>query len=224
METVRTVEVLGPPWVMITIAVISLGGVVVTALVGPLVVERFKSGRTTPVSPESSAIAQLASRFSEHEKVDQANADQFRSESQANQQLAQGAHDLGVNANAELTRRGLEPVRIPIPGTVSDSQVLAAAARAEVATKIARESNAALTPTQIQTDIAAALAKLTLPTVGSDPQQLAAAVMPTSRPTPSDCVDLRVTQERLASLRPAWLNPPSVRVPKGTRASEVSRQ
>jgi TolA-binding protein len=60
MEPVRTVEVLGPPWVMITIAVISLGGVVVTALVGPLVVERFKSGRTTPISPESSAIAQLA--------------------------------------------------------------------------------------------------------------------------------------------------------------------
>ncbi|MGH3865592.1 MAG: hypothetical protein ACRDQ4_05530 [Pseudonocardiaceae bacterium] len=46
---------------MITIAVISLGGVVVTALVGPLVVERFTSGRATPESPESAAIAQLAS-------------------------------------------------------------------------------------------------------------------------------------------------------------------
>lgn len=128
-------------------------------------------------------VALLASRFSEHEKVDQANADQFRSESQANQQLAQGAHDLaqsahdlGVNANAELTRCGLEPVRIPIPGTVSDSQVLAAAARAEVAAKIARESSAARAPVQIQADIAAALAKLPLPTVGPAPQQLAAVV------------------------------------------------
>jgi hypothetical protein len=41
--------------------VISLGGVVVTVLVGPLVVERLTSGRTTPKSPEFSAIAQLAS-------------------------------------------------------------------------------------------------------------------------------------------------------------------
>ncbi len=61
METGSTAEIFGPPWLMITIAVISLGGVVVTALVGPLVVERFRSGRTTPESLEFSAVAQLAS-------------------------------------------------------------------------------------------------------------------------------------------------------------------
>jgi hypothetical protein len=128
-------------------------------------------------------LALLANRFSEYEKVDQANAVQFHSEAQANQQLAQGAHDLaqsahdlGVSANAELTRRGLAPIAIPTPGIAPDSQVLAAAARAEVAAKIARESSAALTPTQIQAEIAAALAKLTPPPVGSASQQLAAAV------------------------------------------------
>lgn len=58
METGGTAEVVGPPWLMITIAGISLLGVVVTAVVGPMFVERFKSGRTTPESPESLAIAQ----------------------------------------------------------------------------------------------------------------------------------------------------------------------
>jgi len=61
METGRTVEVVGPPWLMIIIAGVSLLGVVVTAVIGPIVVERFKSGRTTPESPEFSAIAQRVS-------------------------------------------------------------------------------------------------------------------------------------------------------------------
>ncbi|MGH3718747.1 MAG: hypothetical protein ACRDRI_07885 [Pseudonocardiaceae bacterium] len=46
----------GPPWLMITIAGISLLGVVITAVIGPMIIEWFKSGRTTPESPESSAI------------------------------------------------------------------------------------------------------------------------------------------------------------------------
>lgn len=61
MEAGGTVEAVGPPWLVITIAVISLVGVVVTAVIGPMMVERFTSGRTTPESPESSAIAQRVS-------------------------------------------------------------------------------------------------------------------------------------------------------------------
>jgi hypothetical protein len=61
METGGTVEAVGPPWLMITIAAISLVEVVITAAVGPMIVEWFTSGRTTPESPESSAIAQRVS-------------------------------------------------------------------------------------------------------------------------------------------------------------------
>jgi hypothetical protein len=61
MEAGGTVEAAWPPWLIITIAVISLVGVVVMAVVGPMMVERFESGRTTPESPESSAIAQRVS-------------------------------------------------------------------------------------------------------------------------------------------------------------------
>ena len=82
METGRTVEVVGPPWLMmIIIAGVSLLGVVVTAVIGPIVVERFKSGRTTPESPEFSVITSLlagvplaliANRLLEHANADQA--------------------------------------------------------------------------------------------------------------------------------------------------------
>jgi hypothetical protein len=44
---------------LIIIAVIFVVGVVVTAEVGPMVRERFTSGRATPGSPESSAQAAL---------------------------------------------------------------------------------------------------------------------------------------------------------------------
>ncbi|MGH3852212.1 MAG: hypothetical protein ACRDR6_01675 [Pseudonocardiaceae bacterium] len=57
METGGTVEAVGPPWLLITIAGISFLGVVVTAVVGPLIVERFRSRQSAPESPESSAIA-----------------------------------------------------------------------------------------------------------------------------------------------------------------------
>ncbi|MGH3694828.1 MAG: hypothetical protein ACRDRX_12720 [Pseudonocardiaceae bacterium] len=90
--------------------------------------------------------------------------------------LAQGAHDLGVQANAELSRRGLATVPIPAPGTAPDSQVLAAASTAQVAAKIAAESIVVPTPAQIQAEIAAQLAKLPPPPVGSAPQQLDEAV------------------------------------------------
>ncbi|MGB6164428.1 MAG: hypothetical protein WCF33_16365 [Pseudonocardiaceae bacterium] len=53
-------EVEGPPWVVVTSLVIGAVGVVVTGVVGPLVVERFKSHRATPESPEPSAIIQRA--------------------------------------------------------------------------------------------------------------------------------------------------------------------
>ncbi|MEO7193316.1 MAG: hypothetical protein ABIZ05_00595 [Pseudonocardiaceae bacterium] len=56
METGGTVEAVGPPWLLILLGGISFLGVVVTAVVGPIFVERFKSRRTTLESPESSAI------------------------------------------------------------------------------------------------------------------------------------------------------------------------
>lgn len=121
-------------------------------------------------------LALLASRFLEHQKLDEANTALFQSQTQNIQQLAQSAHDLGVQANAELTRRGLTPVPIPTLGAAPDSQVLTASSAAQVAAKIARESSVQRTPAQIQADIAAALAKLPPPPVGPAPQQLAAAV------------------------------------------------
>lgn len=50
-----------PPWLAITIAGISLAGVVVTAVVGPMLVERRKSDRDTFEAPEPARIAQRAS-------------------------------------------------------------------------------------------------------------------------------------------------------------------
>jgi hypothetical protein len=121
-------------------------------------------------------LALLANQLSQHANADAVRAAQFQSQAQNIQQLAQSAHDLGVQANAELTRRGLATVPIPTPGTVPDSQVLAAASTAQVAAKIASQSIAAPTPAQIQADVAAALATLPLPPVGPAPQQLTAAV------------------------------------------------
>ena len=51
----------GPAWLTITIAAISLIGIVVTAVVGPVIVERIKSGRPNFVPPTPSVIAQQAS-------------------------------------------------------------------------------------------------------------------------------------------------------------------
>lgn len=70
-------------------------------------------------------LALLADRFSEHVTAEELRVSQFQSESEDTRRLAQGAHDLGVKANAELTRRGLTTIPIPAPGTVPDSQVLA---------------------------------------------------------------------------------------------------
>ena len=50
----------GPPWLTITIAALSLLGVVITAVVGPVVVDRRKLGPALPDSPEAAAIAQRA--------------------------------------------------------------------------------------------------------------------------------------------------------------------
>lgn len=54
-------EVGGPPWLVLTISAISLVGVVLTALVGPMIVERRKLGQTTPEPSEPAAIAQRVS-------------------------------------------------------------------------------------------------------------------------------------------------------------------
>lgn len=51
----------GPPWLAITIAAISLAGVVVTAVVGPMLVERRKSDRAGIEPPEPAMIAQRVS-------------------------------------------------------------------------------------------------------------------------------------------------------------------
>ncbi|MDQ4021786.1 MAG: hypothetical protein M3257_09225 [Actinomycetota bacterium] len=118
----------------------------------------------------------LNRRLAENTAEDQVRAAQFRAASQDIQRLAQGAYDLGVVANAELTRRGLATVAIPAPGTASDSAVLSAASTAQVAVQIARESIAVPTPAEIQAEVAAQLAKLPPPPIGPTPQQLDEAV------------------------------------------------
>jgi hypothetical protein len=118
----------------------------------------------------------LAERFSAYTNANEARTSQLQTSAADIRRLAQGAHDLGVQANAELTRRGLATVPIPTPGTAPDSQVLAAASTAQVAAKIAAETIVVPTPAQIREEIAAQLAKLPPPPVGPAPQQLDEAV------------------------------------------------
>jgi hypothetical protein len=118
----------------------------------------------------------LAERFSAYTAADQARAAQLQASADDIRRLAQGAHDLGAQANDELARRGLATVPIPAPGTAPDSQVLAAASTAQVAAKIAAESIVVPTPAQIRAEVAAQLAKLPPPPVGPAPQQLNDAV------------------------------------------------
>lgn len=54
-------EIGGPPWLVLTASVMGLVGVIVTAVVGPMVVERRKLGRITPEPSEPAAIAQRVS-------------------------------------------------------------------------------------------------------------------------------------------------------------------
>ena len=118
----------------------------------------------------------LAEQFSAYTTADQARAAQLQASADDIRRLAQGAHDLSVQANDELTHRGLATVPIPVPGTVPDSQVLAAASTAQVAAKIAAESIVVPTPAQIRAEVAAQLAKLPPPPVGPAPQQITEAV------------------------------------------------
>lgn len=118
----------------------------------------------------------LAEQFSAYTNANEARSAQLQTSAADIRRLAQGAHDLGVQANAELTRRGLATVPIPTPGTAPDSQVLAAASTAQVAAKIAAETIVVPTPAQIRQEIAAQLAKLPPPPVGPAPQQLDEAV------------------------------------------------
>jgi hypothetical protein len=50
----------GPPWLTITIAGLSLLGVVITAVVGPVVVDRRSSRPALPKWPDAAMIAQRA--------------------------------------------------------------------------------------------------------------------------------------------------------------------
>ncbi|MGH4008610.1 MAG: hypothetical protein ACRDTH_10730 [Pseudonocardiaceae bacterium] len=74
---------------------------------------------------------QLNRRIAQNTAEDQVRATQFQAASQDIRQLAQGAYELGAEANAELTRRGLATVPIPTPGTAPDSEVLSAASTAQ---------------------------------------------------------------------------------------------
>jgi hypothetical protein len=121
-------------------------------------------------------LALLANRLAQHANADRVRAAQFQSEVQNAQRLAQSTHDHGVQANAELTRRGLTPVLIPTPGSAPDSQVLVAASLAQVAASIASESPAVPTVAHIRAEVALALAKLPPPPVGPTAQQLTEAV------------------------------------------------
>lgn len=118
----------------------------------------------------------LNRRIAQNSAEDQVRATQFQAASQDIRRLAQGAYDLGVVANAELTRRGLATVPLPTPGTASDSEVLSAASTAQVAAQIASQSIAVPTPAQIEVEIAAQLAKLPPPPLGPTSQQLNEAV------------------------------------------------
>lgn len=121
-------------------------------------------------------LALLAQEFAAYQLADEARAVQLQASAADIRRLAQGAHDLGAQANAELARRGLATVPLPEPGSAPDSQVLAAAATAQVAAKIASESIVVPTPAQIRAEIAAQLAKLPPPPLGPAPQQLDDAV------------------------------------------------
>jgi hypothetical protein len=50
----------GPPWLTITIAGLSFVGVVITALIGPIIVDRRRSGWAGLESAEPAMIAQRA--------------------------------------------------------------------------------------------------------------------------------------------------------------------
>ncbi|HKS52803.1 MAG TPA: hypothetical protein VJS67_13125 [Pseudonocardiaceae bacterium] len=50
----------GPPWLTITIAGLSLLGVVITAVVGPIMVDRRTTRRRFPEAPDAAVIAQRA--------------------------------------------------------------------------------------------------------------------------------------------------------------------
>lgn len=166
----------------------------------------------------------LANRFSEYVTADELRAAQFEASSQDIRRLAEGAHDLGVAANAELARRGLATVPIPAPGTATDSQVLAAASIAQVAAKIASESIVVPTPAQIRAEVTAQLAKLPPPPVGPNPQQLNEGVQAYLAANAEALRGPRGEPERRARPRRAWPNPPNARAPKGSRASGVSHR
>jgi hypothetical protein len=66
----------GPPWLTITIAGISFAGVLITALVGPIVVDRRRSVWTGSESSEPTVIAQRANEavsLIQHEITDLQN-------------------------------------------------------------------------------------------------------------------------------------------------------
>lgn len=160
-------------------------------------------------------LALLANRFSAHTSADEARAAQLQASAADIRQLAQGAHDLGVAANAELTRRGLATVPIPTPGTAPNSQVLAAASTAQVAAKIASEFVVVPTPAQIRAEIATQLAKLPPPPVGPTPQQLDEAVQAYLTANRGKPRGLRGDQGESGKPPPCLAEPTQCQGPKG---------
>ncbi|HEY6424495.1 MAG TPA: hypothetical protein VIY28_14850 [Pseudonocardiaceae bacterium] len=48
-----------PPWLALSVSAISLVGAVITAVAGPMIVERRKAGRATPEPLDDAVIAHL---------------------------------------------------------------------------------------------------------------------------------------------------------------------
>jgi hypothetical protein len=166
----------------------------------------------------------LAERFSAYTNADEARTAQLQTSAADIRRLAQGAHDLGVQANAELSRRGLATVPIPTPGTAPDSQVLAAASTAQVAAKIAAETIVVPTPAQIREEIAAQLAKLPPPPVGPAPQQLNDAVQAYLAANSERLRGPRGDQGEPGKSPPCLAEPAQCQGAQGHRASAVSRR
>jgi hypothetical protein len=162
-------------------------------------------------------LIMLAGQVSAYQSAGEARAAQIQASAMDIRRLAEGAHDLGVQANAELARRGLAMVPIPAPGTAPDSQVLAAASTAQIAAKIATESIVVPTPAQIRVEIAAQLAKLPPPPVGPASQQLTDAVQAYITANADKLHGPQGEKGQPVNLHHAWPNLSNVRAPGGSR-------
>ncbi|MGH3942618.1 MAG: hypothetical protein ACRDTG_29145 [Pseudonocardiaceae bacterium] len=157
----------GPPWLMITLGVISLLGIIATAVVGPALVVSVLV---------SVPLTLLGQRLAANTAADEVRALEQRAATASVEQIARNAYDLGLAANAELASRGLQVVALPAPGTAPAPVVLAAASTAQVAAGIARDEVDVPTPEQLRAQVAAALATLPPPPAGPAEVDVTAAV------------------------------------------------